>query len=683
MPRGRDIALRTAAARQHLRVELLGTLAMSCGGRTLRQIGRKAQGLLGYLILCEMPEVTRERLVGLLWSESGEARARGSLRHAVLEVRTALDAAGAPPLKAERLTLGLDRSGLTVDLWEVCEQAKAGRVHPLLLERSRVTDAILAGLDGIDPAFDTWLADVRKSHHARLVAHLERALAPDANGPIGKTAETAAKALTRLDPAHEIAARVLIQARWTAGDIGTALRLYDELWRYLEEEFDAEPAPETQALIARLRLEQPPATALPTLQLPQQQALLGTPSPAVAARSGDAARPSIAVLPFQTLGPPDERYFGDGIVDDIIQGLAGLKELFVIAKGSTRNYRGATLDVKAIGRELGVRYILHGSVQRSGDQLRIHTMLADAETAEIVKPNRYSGRLSDLFDLQDQIALETTKLIAPYVRERELRRAMRKHPQNMTAYDLVLQALDAFYKLEYVGFARARELLQQAITLDPSYSLALSYAAHWHSWRIGQGWTRDPLKDSAEAARLAQLAIQQNPDDAIALAILGHVHSYVRRDFTEAMRVLDHAILVAPNSPLPRTLRSATLGYLGDGAGAVEEATLALRLSPLDARLYFVEHILSQAHYINGDFKDAAEWAARSDSRRPQHAPNLRVLAASLIALGRSDEARKVAERHASIEPGFRLTQWLGRTPLTGDIGRAIAEQLRAAGMKE
>jgi len=396
---------------------------------------------------------------------------------------------------------------------------------------------------------------------------------------------------------------------------------------------------------------------------------------------GHEARPSIAVLPFRKLARVEDDYFADGIVDNIIHALSGLKELFVIARGSTLGFGAGEIDARAIGSALGVRYLLYGSVQRTDSRLRIITELIDCGSAEVLRADHYNGDIGELFHLQDRIADGVVKAIAPHVRDRELQRALRKHAQNMTAYDLVLQALDLFYRLEYTTFSLARGLLQRAMTTDPNYGLAFSYAAHWHSWRIGQGWAPDPAADILEAARLARAAIERDPGDPIALAILGHVHSYMRREYDEALRCFEAAISVSPSCCIAWALNSATLGYVGDGPSAVRSAQTALRLSPLDTRIFFVEHILSQAHYINGNYAEAIHWGTRSDRRRPLHAPNLRILAASLVAEGKLLEATQIAARHMSVEPSFTLSEWAARTPLHGPVADQVAELLSQAGI--
>src|SRR5262249_37811067 len=316
-------------------------------------------------------------------------------------------------------------------------------------------------------------------------------------------------------------------------------------------------------------------------------------------------RPSIVVLPFRKdQSNPDDAYFADGIVDNIIHALAGLKELFVISRGSTLGYGGSTIDVRAIGRELGVRYVMYGSVQRAAGHLRIATELSDAETGAVVLSEKYDSEMSALFTLQDTISTQIVTTIAPHVREHERLRAMRKHPKNLTAYDLVLQALGPLYEMDYESFSRARGLLQQAMAFDPGYAPAYSYAAYWHMFRIGQGWSPDARADVAEAARTAAAAIERDPGDALALAIYGHVQAFLMKDYATAVEYLDRALAVGPSCALAWTMSSATCGYLGQGAIAVLRAEHGLRLSPLDSHLFFHEHILSQAHYINGNYDE-------------------------------------------------------------------------------
>lgn len=398
------------------------------------------------------------------------------------------------------------------------------------------------------------------------------------------------------------------------------------------------------------------------------------------AEPGSEGRPTIAVLPFRRLMVAEDSYFADGIVDNIIHSLAALKDLFVIARGSTLGFGGGDIDARAIGQALGVRYLLYGSAQKIGNRVRITTELLDTETAAAIAADQYNGSFEDIFELQDRIAAHVVKAIAPRVRESELRRAMRKHPQNMTAYDLVLQALELLYRLDYASFSRARGLLQRAMVVDPGYSPAFSYAARWHSLRVGQEWSSDIERDRVEAEILANKAIEIDPNDALALSVFGHQCSFLDKSYSRALENFTRALDLSPNLALAWTYSAATYCFLGDGPEAVRRADIGLRLSPLDAHIFFAEHILSQSHYVNGDMRTAIQWAMRSRDKNRRLTSNLRVLAAGLVATNRNDEARSVANEHARLSPNFRLSSWSTRTPLRGPLLDRLIGDLTQAG---
>lgn len=402
------------------------------------------------------------------------------------------------------------------------------------------------------------------------------------------------------------------------------------------------------------------------------------------ARVGTEPRPSIAVLPFRMhLADPAEGYFADGIVDDIIHALAAQKELFVVSRGSALGYGGARLDVRAIGRDLGVRYVLYGSVRRFGNQIRIATELNDAETGTIIRADQYDGSLSDLFDLQGRIAVSVVRTIAPHVRERELVRALRKQPQNLTAYDFVLQAIDLLYRMDYESFSRARGLLQRAIAHDPGYAPAYAYAAYWYNLRVAEWGSSDPRADSMAAVHHVSAALERDGDDAFALAIGGHVQAFFLRQFRQAVALLDRAIAAGPSAAMAWSMSSCTRGYLGDSALAVQHAEQGVRLSPLDSRLFWHEGVLAQAHYIAGDYEQALEWARSSFHRNDWIRFNLRTLTATLAALGQLDEAAEIGQHLLRLQPDFRLGPYARLCPFPGPTLDTWIERLRQAGLPD
>jgi len=395
-------------------------------------------------------------------------------------------------------------------------------------------------------------------------------------------------------------------------------------------------------------------------------------------------RPSLAVLPFRTLRQDQlDAYFAEGIVDDIIRALGGLKGFLVISRSSTMRYARLPLDVRRVGHDLDVRYVLHGSVRRAGDALRIAVELIAAQTGAVIWSDRFDGGLADLFDLQDQIALRVAVSIAPHLRQRELEGALRKHPDNLTAYDLTLQALDLFYRMDRDSIARARDLFEQASLNDPNYAPAYSHFASLQMRWIGQGWSQDEFADRALAAKAAKMALDRDPNDALGLAIYGHIQSYLHRNYHIAKDYLERARAAGPSCAWAWTYSSLTCSYLGDVSSAITMAEQAVRLSPLGADAFWLEHYLSQAYYLDGRYVDAISWGRMSAAHAGANTSNLRCLIASLVANGEIAEAREIAKHFLLLVPTFSLESFRARTPLPTGVRELFSDRLRLAGVPD
>jgi TolB-like protein/tetratricopeptide (TPR) repeat protein len=396
-------------------------------------------------------------------------------------------------------------------------------------------------------------------------------------------------------------------------------------------------------------------------------------------------RPSIAVLPFREPDVPEGySYFGDGIVEDVIGALASLPDLVVIARNSTSRYRGTPVDVGSVGRELGVRYVLSGSVRRAGERIRILSELSDTETQRVLWTDKIDGRTDDLFDLQDRLSEKTITTLAPHVREAEIRRVLLKRPENFDAYDFMLRGLELLYRLKRSEFDSAREMFEKSTALDPGYATPYALTALWHSIRVGQGWSEDRRGDYEAVNRFAGAALERDPFDARALSLCGHMRALLFRDYEGAFGLFDRAIAASPNSADVWFRSSPTYSYVGQAEEAKHRAQIGLRLSPFDTHLFFAHTALGLACYTSGNYEEAVVWGRKARSQSPNYTANLRFLAASLAAAGRGSEAADVGRALLDREPGFHVQRFCDTYAYKDPARRAtLALHLRAAGLPD
>jgi adenylate cyclase len=397
------------------------------------------------------------------------------------------------------------------------------------------------------------------------------------------------------------------------------------------------------------------------------------------------SRPSIAVLPFvEQVVPSEHSYFGDGVVEDIVGALASLQGVFVISRNSTLKYRERPADLTSIGNELGVRYILSGSIRRTDNRIRISAELADAETLGVLWTDRVSGQPADLFAVQDRLAERVVQTIAPNIYGAELQRIARKRTENFDAYDYMLRGLDLLYRLTPQEFNQAYEMFQKSIELDESYAVPYALSALWHSIRAQQGWSPDPPQDHAAVDRFAAAALERDPLDVWALSLSGHLRSLLFRDFDTALMLFHRALRTCPNSAFAWARSSATFSYIGDAAEGRHRAEEALRLSPFDPQNFFTYTVLGIAAYTQEDYEAAIVAARRAYAENARYTANIRFLAASLAAAGSLEEARRIGGVLHQLEPGFRVQKFCAGYAYRDPQRRAtLARHLLLAGLRE
>jgi TolB-like protein len=394
------------------------------------------------------------------------------------------------------------------------------------------------------------------------------------------------------------------------------------------------------------------------------------------------SKPSIAVLPFENLSDDREQdYFADGMVEEIITGLSRIKWLFVISRNSTFIYKGKPVDVKTVGRELGVRYVLEGSVRRSGDHVRVTGQLIDAETATQVWADRYDGTLGDIFTLQDEMTMSVIGAVEPTLRKAEVDRARRKRPDSLDAYDLFLRAFPFAATAMPEDAEKALHLLEEAIRLEPDYAVAHGFIAWCHEQRYLRGGLRAETREAAR--KHAHAAISAGSDDATALAMGGFVIAVIERDYTTALDVLDRALALSPSSALAFGFSSIVRAWTGDLATAIAHAKSGIRLSPYDPLIYLPYVGLAYAHFFAGDWAEAANAARRASQANPRFSAPCFLLTAALIQLDRIDEATLTSKRVLELQPGFTVSGLVAGNITTPERMAILADALRQAGLPQ
>jgi TolB-like protein len=416
--------------------------------------------------------------------------------------------------------------------------------------------------------------------------------------------------------------------------------------------------------------------------------------PAVATANADAAarsmdlplplpsKPSVAVLPFTNLsGDLEQEYFADGMVEDIIAGLSRIKWLFVIARHSSFVFKGTSIDVKRVGRELGVRYLVQGSIRKDGSRVRISAQMVEAETGHQLWAERFDRALDDVFALQDEIALNVVSAIEPSLRRAEVERVKRKRPDSLDAYDLVLQTQPDVDSGMPAQVTRALVLLGRALALDPSYALAHSNAAMCHHCLFLRNGLHE--EDRLASVRYAQAAIAHGRDDARALTLAGFSIGMDGHDRAAAFIALEAALAISPSSALTYILGSVMFAWGGEAERAIEWSERGMRLSPLDPWAFAAFDAQALSYFYLGRYDNAAEAAYKSVQANPAHSITYVQLAAALVKLGRLEEAKAAAAKVLELHPTFRYSRQFSGVNCAPALATAMGQALRVSGLPE
>ena len=366
-------------------------------------------------------------------------------------------------------------------------------------------------------------------------------------------------------------------------------------------------------------------------------------------------KPSIAVLPFTNLsGDPQQEYFADGLVEDIITGLSRVKSFFVIARNSSFTYKGRAVDVRQVSRELGVQYVLEGSIRKAGTRVRIVGQLIDAITGHHVWADRFDGDMNDIFDLQDRITESVVGAVEPSIRLEEIRQAHNKPTDYVSAYDLYLRALPCFYKMTQEGFADVRKLTNEALSIDPGFTLAKALGAYIRSISVSQCW-HEP-DDIRVAIRMAREVMAEARDDPTSLRFAAQVLAYSAKEYEAALSAIERSLYLNPNSAQSYT----SSGWVNTNASrplvGIDHFHKAMRLSPVDPEKGIALSGIGMCYLMLERYEEALKWGEDALREMPNYGSSYRVVIGALVGLSRLDEARKAANRLMEAFPTYTLS---------------------------
>ncbi len=395
-------------------------------------------------------------------------------------------------------------------------------------------------------------------------------------------------------------------------------------------------------------------------------------------------KPSLAVLAFENMtGDAEQDYFVDGIVEEIITAISRLHWLFVIARNSSFVYKGRAVDIKQVARELGVRYVLEGSVRKSGSRVRISGQLIDAVSSAHIWADRFDGALDDIFDLQDQVAKSVVGAIEPKLRQSEIERALHKTAERLDAHDLYLRALGQFHQHAPEALRAAIGLLWQALAVDPAYAPAAALIGECRVVQSAHAWETVSGEERAESVRLAKLALQSGQDDPDVLWMAAFSLLNFAREHDRAASLVERALTLNPNSARAWEAKGWVDCHRNRPGPAIEAFEHAIRLSPLDPLSGYFKAGLALARLLAEEYEAACRWADQALREFPRFTSALRTKAASCGYLGRLDEARECIGQLLDLQPGLTISRWRSVTALSPDVAALCASGLRKAGLPE
>ena len=648
---------------------LLGGFRLAVDGEPVKLRRRKAEALLAYLALQPDERHGRDKLAALLWGRQTDEQARLNLRQCLASLRKAMGAPAAAVIDADQASIMVHGDAIEVDVETLRKLADRDLTEGLVDAAGLCKGELLADLNLREDEFEDWLSLERQTAR-KLQADVLRRVSEErlADGD-GEAAVAAAEQLTRLEPLDETAQRLTMRAYAAAGQRSAALAHYQASKALLESELGVEPEAETTALLQAIKDGDGPMRER---------------APDVPDARTAPDKPSIAVLPFANLsGDPEQEYFADGIVEDIITALSRYRWFPVLARNSSFTYKDRAVDVAQIGAELGARYVVEGSVRKGGDQVRITVQLIDARSGDHIWAEHYDCALDAIFTVQDEITEAIVGAIEPELASTERERAQRKPSERLDAWDCYHRGLWHFYQFTKESNARAQQLMRQAIEMDPGFGLAHAGLAGNLYMGVMHGYSEAPEQATSAAFEAARQALALDDKHAGAHFSLGRVY-ILMRELDAAIAELETAIALNPSFADAYYGLSMSLLYAGRPEESIVAMDNALRLSPHDPYHWIFLTIRAAALAITQRHGEALE-NANEAARHPGAKLTAFVVQAACLALvGRPGEARAALDRARQFKPDLSADYlriiWPMKNPHELDY---FIDGLRAVGLPE
>lgn len=670
-------------ARFFMRLRLLGGLELtSVAGASVPDVTRQTRIMLACLALAGPKGLTRSELCALFWPERPSAQARNSLRQGLAAIRKHLppagDDAGALTLHSDLEVVRLSAVPGAVDVHTFRDGATAEDRSSQIAAAQAWLGEPLAGLD-LPEGAEQFVSSHRRSlteQALRLAERLSMADATDREALDG--AQTLAQNLLMQVPAAEEAHRALMRVHLQRGSPNSALRQFERCKQALRDELQTEPDAETRRIIEAIH------TSDRVGDTAESSVEQGKPAKIDQASTRQGPHPSVAVMPFDNLGDVSDGYFADGVVEEITAALSRIRDFFVVARQSAFTFKGRFVDVKEIGRDLGVAYVVEGTVRRGGDRLRISVQLVDASTRNQLWSDRFEGEIGEIFDFQDRIASQVAGALKPAIRQAEIEAARRKPPTSLKAYDLVMRAFPKLWGQNSAAIAEAIPILQEAIRADSNYGRAHTLLAWCYALRVTYLWSPKPDDEIEAARRAVDKALGLIDDDPTALTAAGAVTGLCG-DQEGASALIERALALDPNNAWAWSRWGWIAIYRGEAELAAQRFENAMRLSPLDPFAFNTRMGKAAALARMGRFADAAAIAKDETKRHPDVNWAYRQLASWAAIAGDLPTARSAARMLMAAQPDFTVRRYLA-VPTFRDMTEyrnRMAQGLRDAGLPE